>query len=98
MDNLGPVIFLGLTAWGVWTWIQSGLRVPRFVHVLRLLGAFLGGWMVWLDTTVGEFTWRRAAFMLIVTPWLVYAGFFAYSGTLREERLNDQASRDDSVT
>jgi len=94
MRLLGPLIFIALTAYGAWTWRRSGLRVPRFVHALALLGLGVGAWMAWLDTTIGEFTWRRAAFEILVMPWLAYAGFFAYSGPLRASRMAQQDSED----
>jgi hypothetical protein len=53
--------------------------------------------MAWLDTTVGEFTWRRAAFAIIVMPWITYAGFFAYSGPLRRARSVKPASDDQAA-
>ena len=96
MGLLGPLIFFAVTIYGAWAWRRSGLRVPRFVHVLGLLGLALGAWMAWLDTTIGEFTWRRATYEIVVMPWLVYAGFFAYSGPLRAARLARQESDDDA--
>ena len=93
MTSLSPLVFLALTAYGAWSWRRSGLRVPRFVHVLALLGLGLGAWMVWLDITSGELTWRRAVVEMVMMPWLVYAAFFAYSSRLRAARAAEVASR-----
>ena len=97
MRLFGPLLFFALTGWGAWAWRRAGLRVPLFVHVLGLIGLALGLWMAWLDSTIGEFTWRRATFELLVMPWLVYAGFFAYSGPLRRARLPQQAPDDEAA-
>ena len=97
MRLLGPLIFFTATVYGAWAWRRSGLRVPLFIHVLSLLGLLLGAWMAWLDSAIGDFTWRRAAFEILVMPWLVYAGFFAYSGPLRTARLTQQASDDEAA-
>ena len=95
MELLGPLIFLTISVYGAWAWRRSRLRVPRFVHVLGLLGVVLGAWMVWLDSTVGEVSWRSVAIEILMMPWLVYAAFFAYSGRLRAARSpdDDVASR-----
>jgi hypothetical protein len=97
MRLIGPTIFFALTVWGAWAWRRSGLRMPSFVHALSMFGLAVGAWMAWLDSTVGEFAWRRAAFELLVMPWIVYAGFFAYSGRLRRARLPQQAQDDEAA-
>ena len=95
MRYLGPLIFLALSVFGAWRWRRSALRVPRFVHILAILGLALGVWMAWLDTTIDEFTWGRSLLEVGVMPVLVYLGFFAYSGRLREERENELPPPDD---
>jgi hypothetical protein len=97
MGLLGPLLFFALVVYGAWAWRRTELRVPRFIHVLGLLGILLGAWMAWLDITIGEFTWRRAAFEILVMPWLVYAGFFVYSGPLRRAGVARRASDDDAA-
>jgi len=85
MQWFGPLLFLALATFGAWAWRRARLKVPRFVHVLGFVGLATGAWLAYMDWSTGELTMKRLLLEVTIMPILVYVGFFAYSGRLRDE-------------
>jgi hypothetical protein len=75
MEYVGPLVFAVVAAVGLVRVVKRRGALPRYVHVLAVVGVLLGLAIAFMSNDVG--TLRRIV-TVVVMPALVYLGFGFY--------------------
>lgn len=77
------LFFTALAVFHVWVWVRNGFWIPRYIHVMALVAALIGWWLLEIsppDSPARKAGTFDAAWIVLIFPALVYGAFVVYGG------------------
>ena len=84
----------------VWLWIKSGFAIPRYIHVMALVAALIGVWVLSLQPVGGAaVTGDAQGYVLtaLIFSGLVYATFVFFGGAMGAQDAKDHPMPEDAM-